>query len=95
MIFLYYLIPVFSLPLFAWYFLHYRNQKNALIGMVFFLWGLFSLPKGVGRSDLAHLAVSVAPFCIFYLIMFAEMKRDNNNSKTLFMDENNGLGQSC
>ncbi len=61
----FYLIPFLILPLFIIYIFTKPDKKSFLIAAVFFFWGLFSMPKGFGRPDLAHLSLPVMPFLVF------------------------------
>jgi hypothetical protein len=57
------------------------SAKETPILVLLFLWGLFSFPKGLGRSDLSHLAPSVTPFLIF--MWYSLLKIDSfKNKKT-------------
>lgn len=61
----YYLVPIAGSLIFLGYYFVKPGKERLAIASVIFLWALLSFPKALGRSDLAHLAPSVAPFMIF------------------------------
>jgi 4-amino-4-deoxy-L-arabinose transferase-like glycosyltransferase len=71
----YYLIPFLSIIIFIFYFLSKLDKPEYIIALLIFLWALVSFPKALGRSDLAHLAPSVAPFILFMFFVAVKSKR--------------------
>jgi hypothetical protein len=67
--FIYYTLPFIITILFILYIYTKPLKNEFIIPLLFFLWGIFSFPKGLGRSDIAHLAPSFIPFIflIYYL----------------------------
>ncbi len=69
----FYLLPVFACLAFLLFQKVIMPGLWRVTGVLFFLWGLSLLAKGLGRPDLAHMAASAAPFLIFLLIVYASL----------------------
>ncbi|MDQ1265817.1 MAG: hypothetical protein QG635_969 [Bacteroidota bacterium] len=55
------------------------DKMELSIVLVLFLWGLISFPKGLGRSDVAHFAPSVAPMALSILLIYKYNKKSADN----------------
>ena len=62
---LYYLIPFISVVYIIIFIASHPAKDLLCISIVLFLWGIVSFPKGLGRSDIAHMAPSVTPLLFF------------------------------
>lgn len=58
------------------------NKFDKIIVLFLLFWGVFTFPKALGRSDIAHLAYSITP--LFFLLIFLLQKSLNifKESKT-------------
>ena len=81
----YYIVPFIAVIIFIFWIFRKPAKKEAFIVSIIFIWGLMSFPKALGRSDLAHLAPSVAPFMLllFYLGYQSVSKTIKNVAKTV------------
>jgi len=72
----FYLVPFIAIASFLFYLKTKPVRKELIIATLIFIWALLSFPKGLGRSDLAHLAPSLAPFMLFlfFLGIYAKYK---------------------
>jgi hypothetical protein len=64
-----YIIPVFIF--FSFFFIFKNlNKKDKVVILFFMLWGVFTFPKTLGRSDLAHLSAALSPllFVLFFML---------------------------
>jgi len=56
--------------------LFFTNYKNLIndrinaIAILLFMWGIFSFPKALGRSDIAHLVPYLLPFCLLLFLIY-------------------------
>lgn len=80
---LYYLIPFISLIILILFIFSKPDRKNLCLSLVFCLWGLISFPKGLGRSDIAHLAPSVTPILLFIFYLIRTYKYQENFQKNI------------
>jgi hypothetical protein len=71
----YYLLPAIALIVFIRFFIvnKDKNYRNYIIAI--FLLGLFLFPKGLGRSDFAHISLAAAFFAWFIYIVGAIWKK--------------------
>ncbi|MGE5479602.1 MAG: hypothetical protein ACM3U1_04145 [Chloroflexota bacterium] len=63
----YYILPFVTPILIIAFFKFEKDIPRRSIALTFFLWGMITLPKGLGRSDLTHMAPSAAPLIMFAL----------------------------
>lgn len=64
-----YILPFFIVSVSAYYLLGKNLTKYEKSLVIFFLlWGVFTFPKALGRSDISHLALSITP--LFFLLIF-------------------------
>jgi len=60
------LLPFLLVGISIWYLIGKKLEKSDKVVVLFFLlWGMFSFPKALGRSDMSHLAPSITP--LFFL----------------------------
>lgn len=68
-----YLLPFLLVGISIWYLVGKKLEKSAKVIVLFFLlWGMFTFPKALGRSDIYHLAPSITP--LFFLLIFLLQK---------------------
>jgi hypothetical protein len=68
-----YILPFFIVGVSAYYLLRKNLTKYEKSLVIFFLlWGIFTFPKALGRSDISHLALSITP--LFFLLIFLLQK---------------------
>jgi hypothetical protein len=72
-ILMFYLLPFLSVIIFLFYLKSKPEKLNVLIKIAFLMLGLGLFPKGIGRSDVAHLAPSVAPLLVMICLIFFEI----------------------
>lgn len=66
---LFYLIPFISIGACFFFRKLALSRQLRAMGVLFFLWGLSLLPKGLGRPDLAHMSAATMPFLFFLFII--------------------------
>jgi len=71
----YYVVPFIAIVIYFLFIYKNPDKRTVYISTLIFLWGVMSFPKALGRSDIAHLAPSVAPFLVF--ILYAGVKQLN------------------
>lgn len=63
------LLPFLLVGISIWYLVGKKLKKSDKVVVLFFLlWGMFTFPKALGRSDMSHLAPSITP--LFFLLIF-------------------------
>ncbi|MCD6572827.1 MAG: hypothetical protein J7K95_01865 [Thermoplasmata archaeon] len=63
------LLPFLLVGISIWYLVGKKLEKSDKVVLLFFLlWGMFTFPKALGRSDMSHLAHSITP--LFFLLIF-------------------------
>jgi len=70
----YYIIPFIATIIFIIYSFSKPDKHEYIITLLIFSWALISFPKAMGRSDLAHLAPSVAPFMLLVFLIAIKTK---------------------
>lgn len=71
---LFYLIPFISIIITVIFLSSKPTRKEILYSMILLLWGFFSIPKGLGRADLAHVAPSAAPMLLLIYYIYTRIK---------------------
>jgi hypothetical protein len=67
------LLPFLLVGISIWYLVGKKFWKSDKVVVLFFLlWGMFTFPKALGRSDMSHLAHSITP--LFFLLIFLLQK---------------------
>lgn len=77
---LYYILPILSIYYMIQFLRSGAGTKEKGIVLVLLLWGLFSFPKGIGRSDLAHLAPAISPILIALLYIYQNSKQNTGKN---------------
>ncbi len=68
-----YLLPFLLVGISIWYLIGKKLEKSDKVVVLFFLlWGMFTFPKALGRSDISHLVFSITP--LFFLLLFLLQK---------------------
>lgn len=78
---LYYLLPFIAVIIFIFYLLQKPAKQQIIIASLFFFWGMFSFPKGLGRSDLSHLAPAFIPLTFFIFYIFFNFRKEQSSNK--------------
>lgn len=66
-------LPFLLLGTSTWYLVGKKLKKSDKVVVLFFLlWGMFTFPKALGRSDMSHLVCSITP--LFFLLIFLLQK---------------------
>lgn len=67
------LLPFLLVGISTWYLIGKKLKESDKVVVLFFLlWGMFTFPKALGRSDMSHLAHSIVP--LFFLLLFLLQK---------------------
>jgi hypothetical protein len=76
-----YLLPFILLVVSVWFLFNKKlNNRDKIIVLFFLLWGIFTMPKALGRSDPAHLSLAVTPL-FFLLILYLQKSVDISKIK--------------
>ena len=79
------LLPFLLVGISIWYLGGKKLKKSDKVVVLFFLlWGMFTFPKALGRSDMSHLAHSITP--LFFLLIFLlqkSIKKSEENKTSL------------
>ena len=81
-----YLTPFLVIISAFWFLLKKKFIKRELTVLILFLtWGIFSLPKAFGRSDLMHLATATTPlFFVVVMLIRKSMRQDKSLRNPMF-----------
>jgi hypothetical protein len=67
------LLPFLLVGMAIWYLAGKKLEKfDKAVILLFLLWGMFTFPKALGRSDMGHLAQSITP--LLFLLIFLLQK---------------------
>ena len=66
------------------------KKEDAVILSFFMLWGVLTLPKTFGRSDIHHLSLAITPmfFALNFMIQTRGLKKNSGNSSGFFQHSN-------
>jgi hypothetical protein len=86
------LLPFLLVVISIWYLAgrKLRDFDNAII-LFFLLWGMFTFPKALGRSDMPHVAESTTPLFFLLIFLLQESTKLFHQNKT-FLNKSTSFG---
>ncbi|MCX6146377.1 MAG: glycosyltransferase family 39 protein [Candidatus Kapabacteria bacterium] len=82
---LYFFLPILGLPILLYFIYKIKSNTEIFItSLTLLIWSYISFAKGLGRTDLSHLAPALAPLLMLFVYIFTQIPKSNSKvfSKT-------------